>query len=303
VPRALFICLAVLLSSWFAPTTRALTRTPAVPAPHYDDGLAVWVVVLGDGISQDSVEGDQANVLARNAFIFVAANPINATDPSGHDLLVDISIASSIGAGLDSFYNGGVVTAGNALQKTLIGVQNGETANAILGGYLQDVAVGVGIGVAIGAAADIAGDLVFGGNVEGEVVEVEVNTPNFGSSQNFARAESTTEELMAAAARAAKAVEQEPQPVWGTKVHTEFSRQVKTLGLNSEVSYKGGKWDVYGKDSVRLDAVKGPKNAPEAVYDLKTGKRGLTKARIQQIRDNLPPGYQDIPIIEIRHDD
>ncbi len=251
--------------------------------------------------TMDTYEGQNEDPLSLHKYLYGWDNPVNVTDPSGHDGdLGSLMMSTSIGAGLDSMYNGGVLVAYNSMQHTIIGVQNGQTANAIFGSYLEDVAIGVGIGIGVGMVADIAGDLVYGGNVEGETVSIEVNTPTFGGSQNFARTESTTEGLMGAAARAAKAVEQEPQPVWGTKVHTEFSKDVKAMGLNSEVSYKGGKPDVYGKDSVRLDAVKGPKNAPEAVYDLKTGKQGLTKARIQQIRDNLPPGYQDKPIIEIR---
>jgi hypothetical protein len=36
------------------------------------------------------------------------------------------------------------------------------------------------------------------------------------------------------------------------------------------------------------------------IFDLKTGSAMLTSQRIAQIRANLPPGYQDIPIIEYR---
>jgi len=238
--------------------------------------------------------------------LFGADNPVDGSDPSGHDDLASLSVSESLGAGLDSMYNGGVVIAGNALQKTLIGVQNGETANAILEGYLKDVAIGAGIGVAIGAVADIAGDLVYGGNIQGETVVIEVNTPTFGASQNFARAESTTEDLMGAAARAANTVKaQNPGvtqgAVYGTKVHSEFANDVVAMGLNSEVSYYMGEVKPYGyPGSVRLDVVKGDVERPQAIWDLKTGSAKLTDARIQQIRKHLPPGYQDIPIAEIK---
>jgi hypothetical protein len=60
---------------------------------------------------------------------------------------------------------------------------------------------------------------------------------------------------------------------------------------------------VSGKGSIRLDVVKGPKDQPQAVYDLKTGTADhLTLERIQQIRANLPPASRNIPIIEIRLD-
>lgn len=52
--------------------------------------------------------------------------------------------------------------------------------------------------------------------------------------------------------------------------------------------------------AVRLDVVQGPIDAPTAIYDLKTGSARLTKSRIAQIRANLPKGFQDIPVLEIR---
>jgi RHS repeat-associated protein len=256
--------------------------------------------------TMDSYEGDNEDPLSLHKYLYGADNPVDGSDPSGHDDLASLSVSESLGAGLDSMYNGGVVIAGNALQKTLIGVQNGETANAILEGYLKDVAIGAGIGVAIGAVADIAGDLVYGGNIQGETVVIEVNTPTFGASQNFARAESTTEDLMGAAARAANTVKaQNPGvtqgAVYGTKVHSEFANDVVAMGLNSEVSYYMGEVKPYGyPGSVRLDVVKGDVERPQAIWDLKTGSAKLTDARIQQIRKHLPPGYQDIPIAEIK---
>lgn len=52
--------------------------------------------------------------------------------------------------------------------------------------------------------------------------------------------------------------------------------------------------------SIRLDVVEGDILEPQAVYDLKTGSATLTPARIAQIQENLPVGYQDIPVTEIR---
>ena len=49
-----------------------------------------------------------------------------------------------------------------------------------------------------------------------------------------------------------------------------------------------------------LDVVEGPIERSLAIYDLKTGVKGLTRARIKQIRSHLPDEYQDIPIVEIR---
>jgi hypothetical protein len=52
--------------------------------------------------------------------------------------------------------------------------------------------------------------------------------------------------------------------------------------------------------SVRLDVVEGDLGTPTAAYDLKTGTATLTPKRIAQIQANLPLGYQNIPIIELR---
>ncbi len=41
-------------------------------------------------------------------------------------------------------------------------------------------------------------------------------------------------------------------------------------------------------------------NAPTAIYDLKTGDQGLTASEVAAYRANLPKGYQNIPIVEIR---
>ncbi len=93
-------------------------------------------------------------------------------------------------------------------------------------------------------------------------------------------------------------------PVFGTLVHTEFEKQVNALGrsdLYTEVSYKLGQLVDRGtKGSVRLDVVHGTKEAPTAVFDLKTGSASLTSSRIAQIQAHLPGGGAGVPIQEIR---
>jgi hypothetical protein len=49
-----------------------------------------------------------------------------------------------------------------------------------------------------------------------------------------------------------------------------------------------------------LDVVEGVPSRPTVIYDLKTGAKGLTPARIEEIRSHLPPGYKNIPILEVR---
>jgi hypothetical protein len=90
----------------------------------------------------------------------------------------------------------------------------------------------------------------------------------------------------------------------GTRVHTVFARRVSALGLSQfrvEVSYLNGLEVRRGTPgSIRVDVAEGSFEAPTAIYDLKTGTRGLTPARISEIRRHLPAGSKDIPILEIR---
>jgi len=97
--------------------------------------------------------------------------------------------------------------------------------------------------------------------------------------------------------------------VAGTLIHSTFARLVKGLNradFTPEVNYLNGRV-VRGNlgGSVRLDIVEGPLDNPIAVYDLKTGRAGLTAQRIAQIRSNLPnngmlPNGQPVPVIEVR---
>lgn len=116
-------------------------------------------------------------------------------------------------------------------------------------------------------------------------------------------ATSLTDDLTAAAQRAAQSVGPGRGPVYGTRVHSAFEREVNALGKNdvhTEISYLNGQVVPYGtKGSVRLDVVNGPVNAPTAVFDLKTGSAALTPARIQQIQSHLPGGSA-VPVTEIR---
>jgi len=88
----------------------------------------------------------------------------------------------------------------------------------------------------------------------------------------------------------------------GTLKHSEFAKQVKGLNnplLQAEVTYKNGQLVPYGtKGGVRLDVVEyNVDGTIKAVYDLKTGKAGLTTSRIQEILNHLP---NNAPVYEIR---
>jgi len=116
--------------------------------------------------------------------------------------------------------------------------------------------------------------------------------------------EAVVDDLAAAANRASATMCPGKGPVYGTRVHSEFADEIASLGRSdvfSEVSYLNGEVVPYGtRGSVRLDAVVGSPGAPSAIYDLKTGSAALTPARIAQIRANLPAGFQDVPVLELR---
>ena len=123
-------------------------------------------------------------------------------------------------------------------------------------------------------------------------------------SNPAAHGSSTLAQLTEAAARA-KAIQGPGQgAVHGTKVHTLFKLQVERIGrgdLIPERSYRLGVVVPNGtKGSVRLDVIEGSLTAPQAIYDLKTGSAALKAKRIAQIREHLPQGFHDIPILEIR---
>ena len=91
---------------------------------------------------------------------------------------------------------------------------------------------------------------------------------------------------------------------YGTRVHTEFAKQVQRTSrgrIQTEVSYRNGSVVPRGtRGSVRVDAVRGRPERPKEIWDLKTGGARLTPQRIQQIRRHLPGGCQNIPIREVR---
>jgi RHS repeat-associated protein len=88
----------------------------------------------------------------------------------------------------------------------------------------------------------------------------------------------------------------------GTKTHSVFERLVKGLGrgdLNTEMSYKGGELVRRGTPgSVRADVVQGPVEAPNAIYDLKTGGAMLTDRRVDQIQSHIPGGKA--PVVQVK---
>ena len=125
--------------------------------------------------TMDTDEGHQDDPLSLHKYLYCRANPGNAVDPSGHDL-VDLLVSTSIGASLDAMYNQSVVNIGNAAIATIIGVQRGYSQNQILAGYLGGIGIGVGGGYVLGRTASFFSDLIYGAEVAPEIgVAVRLN--------------------------------------------------------------------------------------------------------------------------------
>lgn len=82
----------------------------------------------------------------------------------------------------------------------------------------------------------------------------------------------------------------------GTKVHTEFDTALKNgaagRNVSPEAAYLGKKFDerYRPKGSSNPDAVVGNPREPTAVFDLKTGKSGISNSQMAKYERNLPEG-------------
>ena len=127
-------------------------------------------------------------------------------------------------------------------------------------------------------------------------------TTNIDSNKITSEGTSSTAQQLEEIANKANQTVPGQGTVPGTLKHSEFAKQVKELNnplLQAEVTYKNGQLVTYGtKGGVRLDVVEyNVDGTIKAVYDLKTGKAGLTTSRIQEILNHLP---NNAPVYEIR---
>ncbi|MBL9169629.1 MAG: RHS repeat-associated core domain-containing protein [Verrucomicrobiales bacterium] len=112
-----------------------------------------YVVSSGRFTTMDSFEGHADRPNSLHKYTYAEGDPINRVDPSGHESLVGVSIATSMGTSLHSLYDEAVSSTGFALMDTVKGVQAGLTADAIYQEYLVGVSLGLGVGVAISRGA------------------------------------------------------------------------------------------------------------------------------------------------------
>jgi hypothetical protein len=90
---------------------------------------------------------------------------------------------------------------------------------------------------------------------------------------------------------------------YGTAVHTAFAAKVKSLGLpgvapsDVETTWGGSYYGAEG--SVRTDVVlRNDMGNVIAIYDVKTGKKGIEPARAAELRLKVGVG-NDVPVIQM----
>ena len=98
-----------------------------------------------------------------------------------------------------------------------------------------------------------------------------------------------------------------PPAEFGTAVHSNLKKQIEALDdpdFRAEVSYVKNKEENYGrKDSIRIDVLENVGDGTVCVYDIKTGRKGLSVARTAEIATNVFkafPGTQRFIVSEIR---
>jgi hypothetical protein len=98
-----------------------------------------------------------------------------------------------------------------------------------------------------------------------------------------------------------------PPAEFGTAVHTNLKQQISDLhdpNFRAEVSYVKNEEENYGrKDSIRIDVLENVGDGTVCVYDIKTGRKGLSVARTTEIALNVfkaYPGTQRFIVSEIR---
>ncbi|MCL6475222.1 MAG: RHS repeat-associated core domain-containing protein [Firmicutes bacterium] len=242
-----------------------------VGAREYDPRTARWL--QRDPI--DIASGDP------NLYRYAGNDPINMADDGGKDWFKKTEDGIWIGPFL---FNSEVVSEG--LKTGLAAVGSVFTFGLWDGGAYKDQVgfdtsnffAGVGRECLITAATLGVGEFIFSARAARQVQQAANNAQRIvGSGRGAAH---------------------------GTRVHTEFAKQVQQISrgrIRAEVSYRNGVVVPRGsRGSVRVDAVRGRLDKPKEIWDLKTGGAQLTPKRIEQIRRHLPKGCENIPIREVR---
>ncbi len=257
-------------------------------ARYYSNGLGRWVSADWSAIPVPVPYADLSDPQSLNLFGFVRGLPTTKVDIDGHGWWQKFKNS----AGDAACWCEGEEAEKKAKQNR----ERQEAADFAMQVFVQDPknkqSVLLFQMLAVSSWVDVLVD-AFGEATPGQVVGE--NAP--------AAEESVAGQLQGAANSASTAVGPGKGAVHGTAVHTEFESAVKALGnsnLSTEISYKNGVEVPRGTPgSIRVDVAEGPKNAPSAIYDLKTGGAKLTPTRVQQIQSHLPGGTK-VPVKEVK---
>jgi RHS repeat-associated protein len=142
---------------------------------QFDDALGLYYLrarlmnpLTGRMWSADTFEGAAGEPMSLHRYLYANADPVNRVDPSGHESLVGVSIASTIGASIDAMYNGVVSAIGEAMQAAIFGAEAGKSVNDVVIGFVLDQ---TGISTVI-AMADFVQDIFGGGGYDPESAEL-----------------------------------------------------------------------------------------------------------------------------------
>jgi RHS repeat-associated protein len=248
-----------------------------------------------------------------NRYAYARNNPISQTDDDGNIVAtVTGAITGGLIGGTVEYMRGGTFWKGAAA---------GAVSGAVAGSIIDTGGASLGLLALSGAASGVVGGAVRRGiDGQGTTVGQAVSDGAVGAVAGVVGGkvgEAVVNKVAGMVVqRAANKAPQTIGPgsgnVWGTRVHGEManvlkqSTAAKVLNLKPEVSYKGGAVARYGSaGSSRADVIRGSQSRPGAVWDLKTGKAGLTQGRINQIRKELPnrkPWWSsdDVQFFEVR---
>ena len=270
-----------------------------------------------------------------NFYEYLQSNPGNGTDPSGLWTYTDTLATAGIAGGLYAMastyahygdYDPEEQCASNWRLAASFAMGAGMgTVSAMGFGWLSGALAGYA-GVSVGVAATSIGLMTSPALLglaiyeyksaetyaDRVMAQVDVGFSMTGLAATHAPLfkvanPSTVAALETIAARVLRKLGPGSGPGYGIRAHKLLEVEVDALGksLTSEVPYLNGKAlrpKTRPGGSVVADVVEGPLERPIAIYDLKTGTGKLTPGRIAEIREHLPKGSENIPIVEIRGD-